>query len=531
MPLQTELVRVVQRLSFCHSMDAVMAVLGEAARELTGADGVTVVLREGNLCHYAEENAIAPLWKGRRFPMNACISGWCMLHGEQVAISDIYADPRIPHEAYRPTFVQSLAMTPIRTEDPIGAIGAYWADRHTASGEELEVLQALGDSAAMAIANVRLIEELKDASRRKDEFLSMLAHELRNPLAPIRNALHVLRLQGNGGGPADRARELVERQVEQLTRMVDGLLDVARINNGKVELRHERLDLTRLVRQCAEDRRGLLESAGITLSLDLPQTPIWVLGDPTRLSQVLGNLLDNAGKFTPAGGRVTIRLAPDDRTRQAVITVRDSGVGIEPDELPHIFKVFAQASQSLDRSQGGLGLGLAVAKGLLDLHDGTLEAASDGPGQGSEFTIRLPQEQELPALSESAAATRPSEGHLRILIVEDNQDSAESLRLLLEVCGYEVALAATGPDGVEAAKAGRPDVVLCDIGLPGMDGFEVASTLRASPETAATRLIAVTGYGRDEDRRRALEAGFDAHLVKPVDPEKLLGHLRAPAGV
>ena len=524
---QADLLSVVQQLSFCRDMAGVMAVLRRSARELSGADGVTIVLRDGELCHYVEENAIGPLWKGRRFPLETCISGWCMLHREQVAIPDIYADSRIPHEAYQPTFVKSLAMTPIRREDPVGAIGAYWGSHHVATQQELEVLEALGDSAAMAIANSQLIERLQEANRRKDEFLSMLAHELRSPLAPLRNALHVLRLHqhlrgGEGEDAPARTLELMDRQMQLLARIVDDLLDVARISSGQVALRRERVDLSRLVRQSVEDRRDLLEGAGLALDVELPETPVWILGDPLRLAQALGNTLENAGKFTPTGGRVTVRLAVNGH---AVVTVRDTGVGIDPEILPHIFEVFAQGHQPLDRRQGGLGLGLAVAKALVELHGGEIQAASEGAGKGALLTLRLPREEEPPALTEGARPAPPKKHPLQILVVEDNEDAAESLRLFLEFYGYEVSLAHTGPDGVKAAKTVRPDVVLCDIGLPGMDGFQVASTLRRTPETASVRLIAVTGYGQEEDRRRALEAGFDVHLVKPVDPQKLLGYL------
>jgi signal transduction histidine kinase/CheY-like chemotaxis protein len=525
MALQTELIRVVQRLSFCRDMEGIMAVLRDCARELTGADGVTVVLRDGDLCHYVEENAIGPLWKGRRFPLETCISGWCMLNRQQTVVPDIYADPRIPHEAYRPTFVKSLAMTPIRKDDPVGAIGAYWADFHQASAEELETLQALGDSAAMAIATAQMIQALRDANHRKDSFLSMLAHELRNPLAPIRNGLHVLRLRAHEGEDeiADRTRDLVERQIQFLTRIVDGLLDVARISKGQVTLHRERIDLARLIRESAEDRRGLLESTGIELDLGLPPAPLWIQGDSLRLAQALGNILDNAGKFIPKGGRITVRLETDGR--QAVVTLRDNGIGIEPEVLPHIFETFTQGHQPLDRSQGGLGLGLAVARELLELHGGQIQAASDGPGKGAEFTLRIPREEELSEPAHGTETGLPGKETRRILVVEDNRDAAESLGLFLELCGYGVTLAYTGPEGLEAAKSVRPDIVLCDIGLPGMDGFQVAGALRRNPETAEVRLIAVTGYGQEEDRRRALEAGFDVHLVKPVDPEKLLGYL------
>lgn len=255
--------------------------------------------------------------------------------------------------------------------------------------------------------------------------------------------------------------------------------------------------------------------------MQLPQMPVWVKGDSTRLAQVLGNVLDNAKKFTPNGGTVTICLTVDTQEQQAVIVVRDTGIGIEVDILPHIFETFAQADRSLDRSRGGLGLGLAVAKGLLELHNGTIEATSEGSGCGTQVTIRLACESELSANTEPTL----TKTHIRILVVEDNRDAAESLRILLELCGYEVTVAFTGLEGVKAAETLRPDIVLCDIGLPEMDGFDVARTLRRNPETAVARLIAVTGYAAQEDRQRSLAAGFDVHLVKPVDPAVLLGHL------
>jgi len=526
MPVKSALIRVIHQLSLCREAPAVMAVLRQAARDLTGADGVSVILREGDECHYVEENAISPLWKGRRFPLESCVSGWVILHRQAVAIADVYADPRVLHEAFRPTFVKSLALVPIGAggEPPLGALGAYWASRHEATETELEVLQALAGSAATALANVHLLESLELANRRKDEFLHMLAHELRNPLAPIRNALHLLRL-GPGDALAERTREMMERQVQHLARIVDDLLDVARITRGKATVRRERLDLGRLVYQAAEDRRAVLEGAGLALRVELPQVPVWVRGDRTRLAQVLGNLLDNAAKFTPAGGRVTVGLAADSDARQAVVSVRDTGVGIEPPVLPYVFDVFTQADRSLDRSGGGLGLGLSVARGLVQLHGGTIEAASAGPGRGAEITFRLPLEPELPALTRTPHSVPPPRKRLRVLVVEDNRDSAESLRLLLEAFGNEVAVAHSGPEGLAAAKAMRPDVVLCDIGLPGLDGFGVAAALRQSPETAAARLIAVTGYGDEEDRRRSREAGFDVHLVKPVEPERLLAQV------
>ena len=529
MALQAGLIQVVQQLSFCRDLGAVMAVLRGSARQLTGADGLTVVLREDGLCHYAEEDAIAPLWKGRRFPMEACISGWCMIHRQQVAIPDIYADLRIPHEAYRPTFVKSLAMTPIRSKDPVGAIGLYWAHPHTATDEEMETLQALGDSAALALDNARMIEELRDASRRKDELLAMLSHELRNPLAPLRNALHLLALHIQGdGGTAAKALQTMDRQLRHLSRIVDGLIDMARLKNGRVTLEQERLDLGLLVRQVLDDRRSLLERAGLALETDLPGEPVWVWGDAVRLAQVAGNLLENAQKFTPPRGRLCVSLAAENG--QASLTVRDTGVGIAPELLPRIFDVFAQGAQPLDRQGGGLGLGLSLTRRLVELHGGTIEAASAGQGQGTELTVRLPRHSDLPEpppavpeeIPEPPAAAVP----VRVLVVEDNVDAAESLGMLLQIWGYEVTLSFTGDDAVSAAERVRPGIVLCDIGLPGMDGFEVAGLLRQSPATASALLIALTGYGQEEDRSRALESGFDLHLTKPVDPANLENALR-----
>jgi signal transduction histidine kinase len=500
-----------------------MEVLRRAARRLTGADGVTVVLKDGDLCYYADEDAIAPLWKGQRFPLSVCISGWCMINRQQVAISDIYADARVPHDAYRPTFVRSLAMTPIRREEPIGAIGAYWADNHTASDAELEVLRALGDAASVAFANVQLIAKLEESNQRKDEFLAMLAHELRNPLAPIRNGLQVLRLAGDLNTGAERARSMMERQVTNLTRIVDGLMDVARLTCDRLALQRERLDLAWLIRQALEDHLDHFRGARLDVQVRLPDRPVWVDGDATRLTQILDSLLDNAVKFAP-DGHLSIDLVIQESSTEVVCTFRDDGVGIEKSLLPRVFDTFAQGDRSLERSGGGLGLGLAIARGLLELHQGSIEAASPGVGQGSTFVIRLPWLGEPPMFLKTIEPP-VNASTARILIVEDNRDSAESLRMLLELTGYQVTVAHSGPQGLQAAEAIKPEIVLCDIGLPGMTGYELAITLRRNGDMAGARMIALTGYGREEDRLQALAAGFDDHMVKPVDPYLLLKQL------
>ena len=371
----------------------------------------------------------------------------------------------------------------------------------------------------------RAEEELHEASRRKDDFLAMLAHELRNPLAPIRNGLHVLDMCAGKDATVQRVREMMGRQIQHMARLIEDLLEVSRLTRGKITLQRTRLDLARLVRLEVEDRRGGLEGAGLTVRVQAPETPVWVQGDATRLAQLLDNLLDNAAKFSQAGDEVSVRVLTQEAEREAVVVVRDTGSGIEPGLLPRVFESFTQADRSPDRSKGGLGLGLALVKGLVELHGGRIEAASDGPGRGARFTLWLPLEGEPAALVERPSPPAEGKKPLRILVVEDNRDAAESLRMLLSLCGYEVTVAHTGPGGVAAALKTRPDVVLCDIGLPGMDGLAVADALRRSPVTAETRLIAVTGYGQEDDRRRALEAGFDEHLVKPVDPEQLLGQL------
>jgi PAS domain S-box-containing protein len=364
-------------------------------------------------------------------------------------------------------------------------------------------------------------EALREADRRKDEFLAMLAHELRNPLAPLLNGLHLLRQSETPPEACARARDMMARQLRHLTHLVNDLLDVSRILRGKVQLRRERLDLARLARTTAEDRRPGLEQAGLALRLEAPETPVWVAGDETRLAQVLTNLLDNAAKFSDGGRHVTVRVRADAGRRQAVLSVRDEGIGIEAEVLPRLFNPFAQADRTLERSRGGLGLGLALVKGLTELHGGEVRAASEGPGRGAEFTVVLPLAPEPEALAARAVAPRPAARPRRVLVVEDNRDAADSLRLLLGLLGHEVRVAYTGPEGVEAAREWRPDTVVCDIGLPGLDGYGVARELRRGPATARARLLALTGYGHEDDRRRALEAGFDHHLVKPADPEEL----------
>jgi signal transduction histidine kinase/ActR/RegA family two-component response regulator len=370
-----------------------------------------------------------------------------------------------------------------------------------------------------------LLDQLEERVRQRDDMLAMLGHELRNPLGPLRNALEILDRKGDDPATRAWARGVFERQVTHLSRIVDDVLEVSRLSRGKVELRRERLDLAALVRWIVEDHAPAFQSRGVALRLEPPAGPAWVDADATRLTQVLGNLLHNACKFTEPGGSVGVRLQADAGAGRAWVAVRDTGIGLDPAVLPHVFEPFVQARQNLDRVRGGLGLGLAMVEGLVRLHGGEVEARSDGPGKGSEFRFALP----LAASPEQARATAegPRAGGLRVLVVEDHADAAESLKMLLELDGHEVHVAATGPDGVEAALGFLPDVVLCDIGLPGLDGYGVAGALRKNPATAGTLMAAVSGYAQDEDRERSRAAGFSAHLAKPVRPDELRRFLAA----
>ncbi|MDO9016037.1 MAG: ATP-binding protein [Deltaproteobacteria bacterium] len=369
---------------------------------------------------------------------------------------------------------------------------------------------------------------LAEADRRKDEFIAMLAHELRNPLAALRGGLHVL---ARAPEPATLARiaAVMERQVGNLTRMVDDLLEVSRITRGKVALQRDAVDVVELARRAVADHASRAGDAGLTLRADLPDEPAWVIADATRITQILDNLLTNAVKFSDRGGAIEVRVAASP-AGEVELVVRDEGVGIDPEILPHVFESFVQADRTLDRSRGGLGLGLTLVKGLVDLHGGTITAASPGIGRGCEMVLRLPR---APAPAPAAAAPEPSPATadpLRVLLIDDNLDVVETLAMILESAGCSVHVAHDGPAGLAAVAGFRPQAVVCDIGLPGMDGFAVAGALRALPGCAGVRLLALTGYGEPAMRARVTEAGFDEHLVKPVAPTVLLRALRPPEG-
>jgi two-component system CheB/CheR fusion protein len=379
-------------------------------------------------------------------------------------------------------------------------------------------------------------EELVAADRSKNEFLAMLAHELRNPLAPLRNAVELVKDARTDAATLAHAREMMERQINNMSRMIEDLLDASRMSQGKIYLRRVPLDVGIVVQRSVEASRPHFEARDQDLELVLPERPIWVEGDTVRLEQVFGNLLHNASKFTRRGGHVSVTVvslpetagrdpaAPEtEKKRQVAIHVRDDGIGIEPSMLPRVFDLFRQADRSIDRAQGGLGIGLTLVRHIVELHGGRVEVQSDGLGFGSEFVVVLPvldaaefmgvtRKVESPAACE--AGTAPSR---RILVVDDSVDGAESLALLLRLAGHDVRSSYDGPGALEAAASFRPEVVFLDIGLPGMNGYDTARQLRSRPGMEKSLLVALTGYGREDDRRRAWEAGFDHHLVKPID--------------
>jgi PAS domain S-box-containing protein len=359
---------------------------------------------------------------------------------------------------------------------------------------------------------------LLDADRRKDEFIATLSHELRNPLAPIRNSIYILRHAAPGSEQAARAQSVIERQTEHLRSLVDDLLNVTRISHGKIDLQRTRVDLRDVVRSATDDLRSLFEQSELDLRVEHFVGPVFIDADATRITQVIGNLLQNAVKFTLPGGTVTVGITTTgDR---AEVVVRDTGVGIDPRDLERMFEPFAQADHRLGRTKGGLGLGLALVKGLVQLHGGSVRASSEGVGKGAEFVVSLPLF--TTGDSEAGRTSSASDRNKRlILIIEDNVDGGQSLADLLALDGHDVRLARDGRSGVGMARELRPDVVLCDIGLPDIDGYEVARTLRADEGLRATRLVALTGYAQPDDVRRALDAGFEAHLPKPAPLDEL----------
>jgi PAS domain S-box-containing protein len=461
--------------------------------------------------------------------------------GQPVLVADIdeqmlreAARSREHLELLRSLDLRSYLCVPMRSKDRIlGAIAFATSESGRAFTEfDLEVAEELARRAAIALENARLVRELKEADRRKDEFLAVLAHELRNPLAPVRNAIEILRSLPPPSPQLQWTHDVIDRQVRQLSRLVDDLLDVSRITSGKIELRKERVDLADAVRIALESSRPVIERGGHELTVRVTPEPVWLDADLARLAQVLSNLLNNAAKYTRPGGHIWV--TAERRDGEALVSVRDNGLGIEPAMLARIFDMFTQAGSAGAHSQGGLGIGLTLVRRLVELHGGRVEARSEGIGRGSEFVVHLPVASAgsaADARREEAVAAAAIPASRRILVVDDHRDAADSLCMLLKSRGHDVRVAYDGIEAVGAAVTFHPDVVLLDIGLPKLSGHEAARRIRDARGDDVT-LVAVTGWGQEEDRRRAREAGFDHHLVKPVDLQaitRIIEKARPPA--
>jgi signal transduction histidine kinase/DNA-binding response OmpR family regulator len=435
---------------------------------------------------------------------------------------------------------RSAIVVPLQARGRIlGTIALARRDPHQPYQQEhLALAEDLADRAAIAIDTARLYRDIHENDQRKNEFLAMLAHELRNPLAPIRNAVYILRKLGLNDTKLQWANDIIARQVEQMVRLVDDLLDISRITEGKIQLRREPVDVGSIVDRAVEISRPLIDARKHTLTVAVPEEPLTVDADKVRLAQVLANLLNNAAKYTGEGGTIAVEVSRV--ADEAIFRVRDNGIGISPEMLSSVFDLFTQADRSLDRSQGGLGIGLTLARRLIEMHGGRVEAYSEGANRGSEFIIRMAVLPETLRTSAPAVVTTTNDRSARrcVLLVDDQADVVRSLAQLLRLGGHEVRSALNGPEALSELVSYRPDVILLDIGLPGMDGYEIARSIRQQPGMETVYLVALTGYGQDEDKRRSQEAGFNQHFVKPVDPDALLallseGQFRAgvPAGV
>ncbi|HEV2853470.1 MAG TPA: ATP-binding protein [Thermoanaerobaculia bacterium] len=409
-----------------------------------------------------------------------------------------------------------LAIIPMGYDGDCGFVVAGSQQQDFPTQTDRLLLSVGANQATVVLQHKRSEAALQETDRRKDEFLAILAHELRNPLAPLRNALRILELRGNDAQVLEQTRDIMERQLQQMVRLIDDLMDISRVTRGQVELRKERLDLAAVIRAALETSRPLIEESGHEITVAYPPKPVILHADPTRLAQVFANLLNNAAKYTPRGGRIWLTAERQDQS--VLVKVRDTGVGIPDNMLLRIFETFTQVDRSLERPQGGLGIGLALVRSLVELHGGSVVARSDGPGQGSEFIVRLPVDP-LPRKARAAEedGKQVSTVKRRILVVDDNKDSADSLAMLLTLQGSEVRTAYDGLEAVAAAADFKPDVILSDIGMPGLDGYQAAQRIREQFHGKRAVLVAMTGWGQEDDKRRSMEAGFDFHLVKPVD--------------
>ncbi|HEY0375867.1 MAG TPA: PAS domain S-box protein [Pyrinomonadaceae bacterium] len=523
----------------------VTATVCRAARDLLGADGAAFIIREGDEVYYADTDAVAPLWKGQRFPAAACVSGWSIVERRPAVIEDVYEDERVPQEAYRPTFVNSLVMVPVRAVNPVGAIGAYWAERRRATDDEVRLMQTLASAADLAFANAQLYEQTKRArleaeaaNHLKDEFLATLSHELRTPLTAILGWAHMLGEAMLNEEMSLQAVQAIRRNADQQRQIIEDILDASRIVMGSLKVGIEPMRLVTLVREMIDSVHPAAAAKGIELSAALDPRADEIQGDPHRLRQVVWNLLSNAVKFTDSGGRVKIEA--ERLLTHVRLTVSDTGQGISPDFLPFVFDRFRQADGSTTRRHGGLGLGLSIVKCLVEAHGGAVHAYSAGDRLGATFTVDLPlpaepaqeagvgqnrsAEEQVKEANREGRGVLPALVGLRVLLVDDDEDALKLLTVLLKRHGAEVTTATSAAAVPALVEKVRPDVLVSDVGMPGEDGYSLIRRVRAmgAERGGETPAIALTAYAGDSDRTLALLAGFQLHVAKPVEPATLV---------
>jgi PAS domain S-box-containing protein len=519
-----------------------------AAIELLGADMGNVQLFDADhgVLRIAAQRGLGPEFLAAFREVSAehgAACGRALRARVRIVIEDVEADPQFAplRDVVRRAGFRAVQSTPLigRDGSPLGMLSTHFRSVHRPEEQDLRRLDLYLRQATDFIERCRTEEAMRDVDQRKNEFLATLAHELRNPLAPIRNAVQVLRFKGTPAPEVLWARDVIERQMQQMTRLIDDLMDISRITRDRLELRLERVELARVVQGAIEMCRPLLDGSLHQLVVDLPPEKLCLDADFTRLAQVFSNLLNNAVKYSDPGTRIV--LTAKRQGGEAVVAVRDTGIGIPKEMLSRIFELFTQVDRSLEGSRGGLGIGLSLVKRLVEMHRGSVTAHSDGPGTGSEFTVRLPlavrpaQEPAPPAVAPPAVTPPPAaSARHRILIVDDNQDAALTTSTMLDMLGYETRTAPDGLAGLDLIDGFRPDVALLDIGMPKLNGHDLARRIRAHPQGKHVVLIAVTGWGQAEDRQRTADAGFDHHLVKPVDPAvlaALLARVSAREGV
>jgi PAS domain S-box-containing protein len=473
----------------------------------------------------------------RSLPAGQSLSGRVAETREPIAIADLQSSPENESTLERRFGFRAFAGFPLLAEGRLLGTLAFGTRAKTElAADEVEFLETICRYVTAAYERVDLIRRLRDTDNRKDEFLATLAHELRNPLAPIRNALEIMRVDGRDHTSVGlAARTMIERQLEQMVRLVDDLLDVSRITRGRLELRKERVDLAQVIKSAVETSRPLIDAAHHSLDVDLPSPPVYLDADPVRLAQVFANLLNNAARYMDRGGRVRVSARRAGAYVQVAVT--DTGMGIAADALPRIFDMFAQVHQTRESSRTGLGIGLTLVKRLVELHGGTVAAHSEGAGRGTELLVRLPMAAaagtaRAPAVADAVPEAVPASRPItyRILVADDNRDAAESMGMLLRLMGNEVRTVYDGVKAVEEAAAFRPDVILLDIGMPKLNGYDAAKQIREQRWSEGTMLVALTGWGQEEDKRKASEAGFDRHFTKPLDPaelQRLISEFRA----